>query len=290
MEKTDEDIRTALKTLPTDLSGTFCRILQKAGMTGARYQRKILEFVAAAIRPLTTDELREALGVVLGEPVWNPSKFVNDIETTLGCCGSLITIDEEELTVRFAHHSIKQFLVGKMGYPPNKLRRKSPFVPKSPLVPPDYHFELEDAGRLMGHTIVTYLNYGVFDTQLSRVVVPKIQAKEAPSKVMNSVLDNSKSRHSVKHLAIGLLRSRKQSSFDIGKVLSDARDSVQPSSAGDFQFLSYAKTYWLHHTMSFGIQNFLGESKTILPLWQKVVMKYITVRNLPFKPRKSKRS
>jgi hypothetical protein len=193
--------------------------------------------------------------------------MINDIEATLGCCGSLITVDEEELTVRFAHHSVKQFVVGKM---------ESVYY-SGPL---EYQCDPEDAERQMGYIIVTYLSYGVFVTQLWRVVVPKIPAKDAPSKIIISVLDQSKSRISVKSLAIGLLRSRKESSFDIGKVLADARDSVQPSSTGDFQFLAYAKAYWLQHTMWFGIGNFLGELKAIYPLWQKVVVKYIKVCNL----------
>lgn len=265
-EETDEDIQKALKDLPRDLFSTFCRILQKSGTTGVRYRRSILELLVAALRPLTKEELREALGVVVGDPEWNPARFINNIEDTLACCGSLIIVDEEELTVRFAHHSIKQFLVGTMAHPYSTSGGQS-------FAASDYQFEHGHAERLMGHVIVTYLNYGIFETQLSRVVVPKLPAKEAPSKIMNSVLDQSKSLNGVKELAIGLLRSRKQTSLDIGKVLSDAKDRFQQESARDSHFLSYAKAYWLHHST-----NFFSESERIFSLWKKVVDKNISVR------------
>ncbi|KAL1961500.1 hypothetical protein VTN77DRAFT_1661 [Rasamsonia byssochlamydoides] len=53
-ERTDEAIRDALSDLPVDLSDTFWRILQKARGTDSRCQRRILELIVAACRPLTT--------------------------------------------------------------------------------------------------------------------------------------------------------------------------------------------------------------------------------------------
>lgn len=62
--KTDKDIREALGNLPKGLPETFSRILrQSAKQFGDFYQTRILELVAVAYRPLTTDELREALSV-----------------------------------------------------------------------------------------------------------------------------------------------------------------------------------------------------------------------------------
>jgi hypothetical protein len=85
-EKTDEDIQKALKDLSSDLFSTFCRILQKERSTGVRYRQSILELLVAALRPLTKEEPREAFGVVVGDPEWNPARFINNIEDTLACC------------------------------------------------------------------------------------------------------------------------------------------------------------------------------------------------------------
>jgi hypothetical protein len=231
LEKTDEDIRTALKNLPGDLPATFHRILQKVGPTGTRNQRKIFQFIVAALRPLTTDELSEALGVVIGDTTWNPSRFIN-IEATLNCCGSLTEIDEEERTVRFAHHSVKQFLIGSESEDGKSLSS-------------DYPFDLEDARRQLSFTIVTYISYNVFETQLSRVA-PKVPVMGAPSKIVDSIIGTSKS-HSSAQLALRLLKFNKESAFDVGKVLSEAQKTHQQSTPS-FLLLSYAKAYWDYHT------------------------------------------
>jgi hypothetical protein len=54
--QTDDAIRKALDDLLKDLPETFSRILQ-IPRDGKTYQRRILEFVTAAFRPLITEEL-----------------------------------------------------------------------------------------------------------------------------------------------------------------------------------------------------------------------------------------
>lgn len=105
--RTDEAIRDALADLPKDLSETFSRILHKSGGPGQLYQSRILQLVVAASRPLTADELREALSVLPGDTIWTPSRLLNDVYSSLACCGCLLTLDEVENTVRFIHHSVK---------------------------------------------------------------------------------------------------------------------------------------------------------------------------------------
>src|SRR6202000_1467292 len=93
---------------PKNLPETFSRVLQKS--KGKPYQRRILELVSVACRPLTTEELREALSVTPNVTKWDPNDVLNDIYSIIALCGSLVIVDEEELTVRFVHNSVKQFL------------------------------------------------------------------------------------------------------------------------------------------------------------------------------------
>ncbi|PMD45835.1 hypothetical protein L207DRAFT_453033 [Hyaloscypha variabilis F] len=245
-EKTDYAIRSALKDLPRDLSEIFRRILQKSGQTnGTQYQQRMLRHITAACRPLTLDELRGALSVNVGITIWDPANIVNNITAVMACCGSLITTDEEELTVSFAHHSVVQFLTGHIGDSP------------------EYQFTLDSANTELGHIIVTYLNYGIFDTQVSRVVVPRIPAKETPSKIVDSVLSQSSG---VKQIALSLLKSRRQAGYDIGKVLFDAKNSHQESST-TFNLLPYAKEYWYNHTEYIWERN----NNVMLSLWCKIL-------------------
>ncbi|KAH7011275.1 hypothetical protein EDB80DRAFT_711484 [Ilyonectria destructans] len=221
--KTDEAIHLALKDLPKSLPETFSRILQRSGELGKHYQRQIFKLVAVAHRPLTTEELREALSVVPGDAVWNPERLLNDVYSALACCGSLITVDEEEPTVRLVHHSVKQFLLGRF-------RHSSGAI-----------CTVDSANRTMREVMFTYLNYDVFTTQVSTVVVPQISAKAAPSRIVRSI-DTS---GSVRSTALKLLQSRRQPNYDFGKVLADASKYFRLPSADQFPFYSYAKQYWL---------------------------------------------
>ncbi|KAB5525721.1 NACHT domain protein [Coniochaeta sp. 2T2.1] len=225
-ETTDAGIRHALAELPTTLNETFSRILKRANIheTGRSYQTQTFELVIAAHRPLTTDELREALSVIPGDDTWDPAQQLNNVYGALASCGSLIMVDEENLTVRLIHHSVKQFL----------------FTTRRPTQDQSY---FADAKRRMCATVLTYLNYGVFDTQLSTTVVPAIPVHGTPYKIIRSMDNASTSRT----LALKLLRARRHSSVDIGKVVSEAMKRHGGPVHETFKFYAYAKKYWLKH-------------------------------------------
>lgn len=225
---TDEAIREALDDLPRDLSRTFARILQRSNNLSMdeSHQRCILELVTAAHRPLRAEELREALSVVPGDTVWNPSKLLNNIFGILACCGSLLTLDEEEMTVRLVHSSVKQFLV----------ESKSATA----------IFTFNDAQRRMTDIVVTYLNYGVFETQLSTRTTPKIQIDSAPTTVIRSTLEFS---GGLRDIAVKLLKSRRKPGFDMGKTLAELRVLHPRDSQQDFRFLEYARSNCILHVL-----------------------------------------
>jgi ankyrin repeat protein len=224
--RTDQAIRDALADLPKDLSETFSRILHKSGRLGQPYQTQLLQLVVAAYRPLTIDELREALSVVPGDTVWTESRLLNDVHSVLACCGCLLTVDEEEATVRFVHHSVKQFLLTRS----SDLRKIA--------------FTAEKAQRAMADIIVTYLSYGIFRTELSKTRVPPVVIESAPSHVVRTAIGSS---NTVQAFALKLLKSRKQPSFDISKTLAEARKPFWSKTVEEFRFYSYARVHWLRH-------------------------------------------
>lgn len=228
--KTDQAIRDALADLPRDLSETFARVLRRSEGLERSYQRQILQLVLVACQLLTVDEVREALSVVPGDTAWNPSRLLNDIFSTLACCGCLLIIDEEESTVRFVHHSVKQFLLSGF-YDPSTTR-----------------FTLESAQRTMMDIIVTYLSYDVFETELSTIRVPQISTRSVPSRIISSTLRPSSSVHG---LALKLLKTKRQTNYNIGKTLVEALKHSQNYSVAAFHFHSYAKLYCLRHLLYF---------------------------------------
>ncbi|KAJ9136739.1 Ankyrin repeat-containing protein [Pleurostoma richardsiae] len=79
MEKTDGGIRESIGNLPSDLYSLFCRVLDKSKRLAPLFQPKILKCLLAAYRPLTAEELREALAVKAGITIRHRDWEVNDI-------------------------------------------------------------------------------------------------------------------------------------------------------------------------------------------------------------------
>ena len=225
-QQTDSDIRKALCNLPKTLPETFSRILNGARYFAPTQQSRLLKLLVAALRPLTTDELQEAMSVTPFDTVWDASKLINNVHTVLATCSSLIVIDEEQETVQFIHPSVEQFLLGDFGH--NS----------------EFHFDQDEANLEMVQTMLTYLNYNVFGTQVSRAVVPSILAQQAPERILGSTFNPSGARS----LAIHLLRSRKKPNFDVGKALAAHSPRFEMREQNTFIFHQYAHKNFLEHT------------------------------------------
>ncbi|KAI0176983.1 hypothetical protein BJ166DRAFT_11800 [Pestalotiopsis sp. NC0098] len=231
-QRTDNAIQQALDNLPKGLSATFRRILTSSKQEGRCYQKDILKILVGATRPLVMDEFREALSVTPGDTVWDPRKLINNIQSTLACCGSLVVIDEEERTVRLLHQSVAQFL-----------QEITPDLTQ-------WSFSAQDASSLLGSITVTYLNYGVFDRQLSRQVIPRIDAREAPDKIIAQTLRPLGTM--AQKLANTRLIPQRSLNRDIGEVLFNAGSSRWSNMPTEnvFHLLAYCSENLLSHTSS----------------------------------------
>lgn len=229
--ETDESIRRSLQDMPKDLYTLFSRILQRANVTGPQFQSRLLKIIVAAQRPLTVDEMREALSIVPADATWRPQQQINNIAHALTCCGSLITVDEEEDTVRLVHQSVSQFLL-----------RDADTETTS-----EFHFTFDQASLELGQLLVTYLSYGVFDRQLSTAAIPNISVGQTPTAVVQHTLRDGTWKKSA---ALKLLRLRRQRGPDLGKIITEVSGAYQRNSETqqNFHFLGYASKHWLLHT------------------------------------------
>ena len=225
--KTDDTIRQALRDLPKDLSETFSRILNRSRGQREPYQKRIFEIVTAAQRPLTAEEIRAAISVVPGDATWNPAKALNDVFSVLTCCGSLLIIDEEDLTIRLVHHSVKQFLLN--GYKGSEAA-----------------ITTHGAKRTMSEIVITYLNYSIFDTQLSTAHSSRVMRQSPMPKIVHSALGSSST---VSKLALQFLKSRKQPNVDMDKILRETREASGTNVVRQHHFRSYTRFYWLQHIL-----------------------------------------
>jgi hypothetical protein len=266
-QETDESIVNTLQSLPKDLPETFDRILRRLEQSKAadpRLRKMIFEIVAAAQRPLTLGDLSDAISVVPGETTWNVKKLVNDMHKSLDCCGSLLVVDEEQLTVHFAHHSVKQHLLSNSTDPNVK----------------QYHVRSSEADLSLGEICVTYLNFEVFNMQLTQTrTIPQSQSINLPAAILSGTLPRSQIANK---LALRLLKARGDTKYDIYPQLKEAASLARESNQQiqqEYSFLSYAQEYWLFHS-----KRFEPSREKSYPLWRRLVTGSVSTVKLPWAP------
>ena len=110
-QKNDEDIYKVLAALPKNLPETFRRALKsilrhnKEGIAAM-----MLFWAAAARRPLTLLEMREAIAIHDGQKQLTDNHLVRDVNNMIPWCNGLLVLDEEEQVIQFTHHTIRDYL------------------------------------------------------------------------------------------------------------------------------------------------------------------------------------
>jgi ankyrin repeat domain-containing protein 50 len=115
MDKRDiqANITKLLDQLPSSLTETYERILQKIKSENEEIASLILRTVFIARRPLTVKELATISLLKLGkyEKSTAPTdQDLNEWKTGYLCCGSFLKLDEIDQTVHLVHQSAKDFL------------------------------------------------------------------------------------------------------------------------------------------------------------------------------------
>ncbi|KAF5683554.1 heterokaryon incompatibility protein het-E-1 [Fusarium denticulatum] len=239
-EISDNAIREAIRDLPRDLTQTYERNLLKPSSSDFKgYHIRIFKLLVGTREPLTTEQLREAASIKTGHTIWSPQQHISNIQAVLRFCGCLVMVDEEDDTVRFIHHSARSFCLN------------------SPRNAAEWTFTEKEANLAIAETLVTYLSYNVFDTRLSKNVVPKIDANSIPAKVALSTMTN---RQVGSRVTNKLFRLKTQVKQNIGPTLAEIGPSYQESDVQEFFLLSYAKSNWIRHTSQL-------ESLPSLPHW-----------------------
>ena len=242
-QMTDDAILLALEDLPQDLSETFNRILRKLYQSNdveLALCKKIFQIISVSKRPLSSEELRGALSVEVGNTEWNERNMINNITQALRCCGSLITVDEEHDTVHFTHHSVKQHLLSKF-------------------VSPDlieFGVNLVEANLIMGDIIVTYLSMKIFGEEVAKatpVPMPVLEQQKInyPLEILKGSLPRS---NIVNKAALRWLKSKEYHKHDLLSLSQNTPSETSESATQiryERSFLVYSQTYWLHHTKDY---------------------------------------
>ena len=235
-QKSDANIITALDNLPRDLPQTYERLLSANTETDdIDICKRIFLWVATAKRPLTLEELREAIGIEPLQQNWDSSRFVNDMSQAIECCGSLVFVEEEHQAVHFTHYSVKQYLLSK--------------TIGASLRP--YYMDLEKCNAEVGIVCVTYLNFGIFSRQVARPTGKGQSISSIPSVVLKETLPH---RMLGNKIALALLQRQRKSSNALSRPLEEASGDTEAFRRRQIQeqysLLSYAREFWIEHTKS----------------------------------------
>ena len=183
------------------------------------------------------------MSVEIGNTAPSSSETINSVHDLVGCCGSLVCLDEEHATLHFMHHSVRKFLL-------NDMRQRHVDTLTSP-----HHFTLAEANLELGSVIVTYHNYkevAKLGTEVStKIAHPVITVRPTPAQILSSSLRGSEM---ARKLAAHLLKGRHvdvQINIEVAlpSKISNARCYEDGKGlTRHFHFEHYTRDYWLHHT------------------------------------------
>ncbi|RAO69718.1 uncharacterized protein BHQ10_005730 [Talaromyces amestolkiae] len=104
------EIEDILNELPEELEGQYEKYMARIkSSTRAKLAMNALKWATFSYRPLTSDELVEALAVRPGDPDRDESGFTA-IETVIEACGGLIAFDRNANDVRLVHETLHDYL------------------------------------------------------------------------------------------------------------------------------------------------------------------------------------
>src|SRR5277367_3953063 len=106
--------RTALKKFPKGFEAynyAYEEAMERVEgqITNSRdLAKQVLSWITCANRPLTTSELRHALGVEIGESELDEENLP-EVENIVSVCAGLVTVDEESDIIRLVHYTTQEY-------------------------------------------------------------------------------------------------------------------------------------------------------------------------------------
>ncbi|PCD38699.1 hypothetical protein AU210_007164 [Fusarium oxysporum f. sp. radicis-cucumerinum] len=259
----DDDIRQSLHSLPKDLEETFVRalsrIMSRQKKTGLA--QKVFRWVAVAKRPLTVDEIREAVSIDIGQPYLKTERLVREMTPIVLWCENLLQITEDQpQSLQFAHSTIREFIT--KGDLPIQLS--------------DFHIDVDEAEHFAGEICITYLHLNDFKTAVARRLQP---LRVNPMAIAGSVLSRGlKTTELTSRFADVFGHRRAKADPDLAAALAsydraDGIDRLQQN----YPFLRYAAKHWVSHTA-----NFHKERSSAWNLWYQIITNGHALAHVPW--------
>ena len=245
----DAMIRRILRDLPVGLIQTYERILMKISKYPLPKQQialRAFKWTVCSRRPMKTEELQEAVAFESSDISWDKDK-IPDEDLMIETCRGLLVRDEVDRTVRFAHHTVQQYLLSAptIGTP-----GETRFLVSS----------LPEAEETVGQLCLTYLCFSDFETQIAHrprdVKFESIGVLKAggPAKIP-TVLGIAKSLLDIPYRLLGGNPSTAPLKIEYSKYLMPnkaAQPQVASALTEKYRLLEYIVEYWVDHTKDLG--------------------------------------
>ena len=238
-------IRQTLRDLPVGLVQTYERIMLKINQSPLPKQEialRAFRWTVCSRRPMKAEELQEAVAFDSSDMSWDRDK-IPDENLMIETCRGLLVRDKEDRTVRFAHHTVQQYLLSA---PEIRSREVSRLLVSS----------RSEAEAYIGQVCVTYLHFSDFETQVA-LRTPNVHfeplgvLKAGGAVSIPAVLGIGKS---LLEIPYRLLRGKSHTApldIDYSKYLTPntQKRSQTPSNLIDkYRLLEYIVEYWIYHT------------------------------------------
>ncbi len=242
-DQTSDRVPEVLEKLPEGIidiySQALQRVLQKPDEQ-IKSVEKIFKWVVCARRPMTIDELHEALTITTGQKSWKEPSQKFSPSTVSKLCGNLIVFDDFDSTLSLAHHTVQAFL-------------KSP--PKTPSLA-EFSMQACKADRYLGDMCVTYLSFTDFQRSLTTTGDSRnLQCLNRPVLLTAHMLPGLNFLR-LQNWNERLRRHTGGHDFDAENRLRRIRGTMNaPTVNSSFQILEYCKTNWYHHCHAFSSED-----------------------------------
>jgi hypothetical protein len=259
----DDDIREILQSLPKDVEEHFVRalsrIMSRQKKTGL--VQKVFRWVAVAKRPLSLDEIREAVSIDIGQPYLKTERLVREMTPIAMWCENLLQVTEDQpQSLQFAHRNIHDFIV--KGDLPTQLS--------------DFHIDVDEADHFAGEICITYLHLNDFKT----AIAPRLQPLRVnPMAIADSVLSRgTKITELTSRFADAFGHRRAKAYPDLVGALAtyDRADGIDRHQQSH-PFLRYATKHWVSHTAEFQ-----KERSCTWNLWYQIITNGHALAHVPW--------
>ena len=238
-------IRQTLRDLPIGLVQTYERILLKISKSSLPKQEialRAFKWTVCSRRPMKADELQEAVAFESLDSCWDRDK-IPDEDLMIETCRGLLVRDEEDTTVRFAHHTVQQYVLSA---PEISTQEGSRF-----LVP-----TRSEAEAFVGQVCVTYLCFSDFETQVTlrtpNVHLEPVGVLKAGGPVrIPTVLGIGKSLLEIPYRLLGGKSNTASLDIDYSRYLTPntwKRPQAPPTLVEKYRLLEYIVEHWMDHT------------------------------------------